>query len=154
PNGRRRIQFTTWAGERKTIHLGKTTQKDAEKIRTKVEAILSANRAKSPFDCETASWLADIDSQLSRKLEAVGLTQGRRHKASALGEFLEGYIKGRSDVKPNTHRNLLAAKTRLVEFFGAGKNIQEITAADADAFLVSLRERYANGTAGRTVKRA
>jgi integrase len=155
PNGRRRILFTATDGKRKTIRLGKTSQKAAEAIKAKVETIISANLAKISMDDETSTWLGTLDPGLHRKLAAVGLVQDRgRGTSLALGEFLQSYIEGRSDVKPNTRRNLLAVKARLVEFFGAGKSIQAITPADADAFLVSLREKYANGTTGRTVKRA
>ena len=41
-----------------------------------------------------------------------------------------------------------------MEFFGAGKDLQAFTPADADNFLLFLREKYADGTTGRTVKRA
>lgn len=57
-------------------------------------------------------------------------------------------------MKPNTKKNLEAAKARLIEFFGAERDLRQITPGDADAWLLSLREKYANGTAGRTVKRA
>ena len=41
-----------------------------------------------------------------------------------------------------------------VEFFGADKPLPDITAGDADRWVIWLKGRYANGTAGRTIKRA
>jgi integrase len=96
-----------------------------------------------------------------RRKHCGGMSRLQHHKPSRvaaatalLGEFLDGYINRRTDVKPRTRINLFAAKARLVEFFGAGKALPDITPADADNWLLWLRERYANGTAGRTVKRA
>jgi hypothetical protein len=66
-----------------------------------------------------------------------------------LGAFLDAFIARRTDVKPNTRRNLEAAKARLVEFFGANKLLRDITLDDADAWLLWLKQRYASGSAGR-----
>jgi hypothetical protein len=41
-----------------------------------------------------------------------------------------------------------------VEFFGCDMNLRDVTAEDGDAFALWLREKYSNGTAGRTVRRA
>jgi integrase len=49
---------------------------------------------------------------------------------------------------------LQQAGRRLTEFLGASKPLREITAGDADRFLYWLKKRYADATAGRTLKRA
>src|SRR5262249_45048370 len=67
---------------------------------------------------------------------------------------LAGYVERRTDIKPRTRINLEACRTRLVEFFGEDRPLKSITPGDADAWLLSLRERYANRTTGRTFKRA
>jgi hypothetical protein len=56
--------------------------------------------------------------------------------------------------RSSTRRNLEVCKARLVEFFGKDKNLRDITAGDADAFLVSLKGQYAEATIGRTIRRA
>src|SRR5439155_1017108 len=86
------------------------------------------------------------------KLAAARLVQARAF--AKLGDFLDGYIAQRSDVKPNTTRNLEVTKARLIGFFGRDRDPARITPADADAFAVSLKEKYANATVGRTVRRA
>jgi hypothetical protein len=83
---------------------------------------------------------------------AVGLIPERA--STLLGDFLADFIKRRTDIKPRTRINREACQTRLVEFFGKDRSLKSITPGDADAWLLWLRERYANGTAGRTVKRA
>jgi integrase len=71
-----------------------------------------------------------------------------------LKPFLDSFIVKRTDVKPNTRRNLEAAKARLVEFFGPEKSLRDINPGDADAWLLWLRGKYSKGTTGRTVRRA
>src|SRR5262249_28075133 len=93
-----------------------------------------------------------IEDDLAEKLSAVDLIPSRA--TARLGDFLTTYIERRTDIKPNTRRNLDAAKARLVEFFGAEKNLRDISPGETDLWLVSLRKKYANGTAGRTAKRA
>jgi hypothetical protein len=152
PNGRRTIQFVASDGKRKSVRLGKVSQRIAEEIKVKVESLNAAVITGCPVDNETAQWVARLGEDLAGKLAAVGLIP--RRAAARLGEFLDGYITRRSDVKPNTRRNLEAARSRLVEYFGRDKSLRDITPGDADAWLLWLREKYASGTAGRTVKRA
>src|SRR5262249_55370419 len=118
----------------------------------RVEALNAALISKCPLDGDTASRVAGIGDDLASKLAAVGLIPERA--STLLGEFLAAYIARRTDIKPRTRINLEACKARLVEFFGKGRSLKSITPGDADAWLLWLRERYANGTAGRTVKRA
>src|SRR5581483_5474978 len=158
PGGRRRIIFVDKSGDRKTIWLGKVSKRLAREIKTQLENINAAANAARSLDGETAAWLGAIGDSLHAKLAGVGLVSPRepstpRQKA-CLGDFLESYIGGRTDVAPRTRINLDAARRRLVEFFGADKVLDEITAGDADAWGIWLKGRYANGTAGRTINRA
>jgi integrase len=139
-------------GKRRSIRLGKVTQRLAEAVRLRVEALNAALISMCPLDGDTAAWVAGIGDDLAAKLAAVGLIPERA--SALLGEFLDGYIKRRTDIKPRTRINLEACRARLVEFFGKDHALKGISPGDADAWLLWLRERYANGTAGRTVKRA
>jgi integrase len=123
-----------------------------------VEALNAAAIAGFAIPNEIAEWVRKIGDKLHGKLATAGLVSPRElagpRKQSCLSEWLETYIAGRTDVKPNTCRNLEAAKARLVEFFGSERDLAEITEGDADAWIIWLRGRYASGTAGRTVRRA
>jgi integrase len=152
PNGHRTIQFVGGDGKRRSIRLGKVSQRQAEAVKLRVEALNAALISKCPLDSDTASWVASIGDDLAAKLAAVGLIPERA--SAVLGDFLDGYITRRTDIKPRTRINLQACKARLVEFFGENRSLTGITPGDADAWLLWLRERYADGTAGRTVKRA
>jgi Phage integrase SAM-like domain len=152
PNGRKRILFVAGDGKRKCIRLGKVPQKQASEVKTKVEYLNSAIIGAMPLDGETATWLSQIGSELSDKLAGVGLIPKRA--SAKLGDFLAGFIAERCDLAPNTRRNLEAAKSRLTEFFGKDKPLRDITAGDADSWLIWLDAKYAKSTSGRTVKRA
>jgi site-specific recombinase XerD len=151
-DGRRTIQFIGSDGKRRSIRLGKVSQRQAEAIKLRVEALNAAIISKCPLDGDTARWVAEIGDDLADKLAAVGLIP--RRSSSLLGEFLSSYISGRTDVKPRTRINLEACKARLVEFFGADKPLKDISQGDADAWVVWLKGKYAGGTTGRTIKRA
>jgi integrase len=152
PNGRRLIRFLGADGKRKTIRLGKVSQRVAEEIRLKVEQLNVGIISRCPVDNETARWVNELGDDLAAKLAAVGLIRARR--TLGLKEFIDSYIDQRTDVKPNTVRNLKAAQARLIEFFGANKHLRDITPGDADSWLLWLKERYADATTGRTLKRA
>ena len=70
------------------------------------------------------------------RLADVGLVRPR--ESARLGEFLDGYVAMRIDVKPLTRRNLEAARSKLVKCFGANGELREITAGDADAWKTWL----------------
>lgn len=150
--GRRAIQFVAGDGKRRSIRLGKVAARIAEEICRRVETLNTAGIAGMAIDGDTAAWLDKIGPDLHAKLAGVGLVQARAF--AKLGDFLDGYVAKRSDVKPNTTRNLEVAKARLIAHFGRDRNPLHITPADADAFALSLRETYASATVGRTVRRA
>jgi len=121
PNGRKRILFVNGDGGRKAIRLGKMSLPDAREVKSKVEAILSANLSRRAFDNPTAAWVADIPDSLATKLAQVGLIPKRdRRKASTLECFVESYIVRRTDdVSPNTQRIWRQTKRNFAAFFAA-----------------------------------
>lgn len=156
-NGRRRVIFFQ-DGKRKTLWLGKVSRRVAEEIKTKVETIVAAASAHISIDGETAAWLGKIGADLHGKLAHVGLATPRVAVDAItklrLDAFLKSYIAGRTDVKERTIINLEACRSRLVEFFGADKPLEAITAGDAKDWDIWLKARYARATTSRTIKRA
>jgi integrase len=151
-DGRATIQFVDVDGKRKSIRLGAALKRTAESVKLRVEVLLNGKITNTPIDRDTATWLTGIGDELAAKLAAVGLVPAR---ASALLDgFLVAYIDRRTDIKAWTRINLEQCRRRLVEFFGKGRPLASITPGDADAWLLWLKERYADGTAGRTLKRA
>jgi integrase len=153
PNGRKRILFVAQDGSRKAIRLGKVDRKSADAIARHVEALLSAKIGGQPIPRDTAVWVTNIGATLRDKLAAVGLVEAR--KRGTLGEFLQTFIVNRkATAAPNTITNLEQAKRRLVEHFGAHRDMATIMPTDAEGWAAVLAEKYAPATAGRTIKRA
>jgi integrase len=135
-NGRRSIQFVNAAGDRKTLALGKVTQKQAEFIKTKVEALAAACITGFPPDDEVSAWLAKRDTVMLEKLAAVGLI-GQRAVAT-LRSFIDKYTAGRTDAKPATKEIWRQGKMGLIEFFGENTPIGNISPGDADNYKLHL----------------
>jgi integrase len=150
--GRATVQFIDVDNKRKSIRLGAMPKRTAEAIKLRVEALLNAKITNTPVDRDTASWLTGIGADLADKLAAVGLIEARDN--STLGDFTANYIRRRTDIKPRTRINLEQCRTRLIDFFGANRSLRSLSPGDADGWLLWLKERYADGTAGRAVKRA
>ena len=157
-NGLRRILFVGEDGKRKAVRLGRVPVKTARTVKSHIENLVAAAFGGHAPDPETSAWVGRLDSVLRAKLATVGLVLPREAKAEteavALGDFLEQYIDGRSDVKPSTRCNLEQVKRNLVEFFGADRPLNKITLGDADEFRVFLLKRLADNTARRNCGRA
>ena len=54
-SGRRTIQFVAPDGKRRSIRLGKVSQKQADGVRRRVEHLDAAKRSGEPLDAETAA---------------------------------------------------------------------------------------------------
>ncbi len=135
-NGRRSIQFVDAAGQRKTIALGKVTQKQAEFIKTKVEALAAACITGHSPDDEVSEWLAKRETVMLEKLAAVGLIAKR--ETAVLGAFIDSYTASRIDVKPATREVWSQTVRNLKEFFGIDRPLRGITAGDAESFRLFL----------------
>ncbi|MDA7978990.1 MAG: hypothetical protein MPJ50_09510 [Pirellulales bacterium] len=134
PNGTRRILFKAPDGKRKTLRLGKVSQKIAETYRTHVEHLVTSLRMKWSAPDETIRWLSELDETMRDKLVAVSLCP--RRESQLLGPFLEEYIASRKDVRPGTLTVFGHTRRCLVTFFGEDK-MREIHSGSADEFRLS-----------------
>jgi integrase len=152
PNGRKRILFVAGDGSRKTIRLGKTTMKQAEAAKIKIEQLqLSASGLTGVVDDETARWLVGLDDRIYNKLADVGLVAKRPKVESVLlGAYLQRYADDRIDVKPGTQLMFKQTRGNLVDFFGPDKPLREITPGDADQWRLHLIKQ---GLADNTIRR-
>ncbi len=155
PNGRRRILFVAGDGSRKTVRLGKSSQKQAEAAKVKIEALVGA-QFNGTMDDEVSRWLAALPENMHKRLVAVGLAKPRAAapEASAgmtLGRFLDEYTQSRVDVKPGTRITYGRTRQYLLGYFGAGKLLSQISEGDADAWRLHL---LGQGLAVNTVNRA
>ncbi|HQR06465.1 MAG TPA: tyrosine-type recombinase/integrase [Gemmatales bacterium] len=161
PNGRRTIQFSAKTADgavRRSVRLGKATQRTAEVVKRHIEAILACQFSGSSLDSTTAEWLGDIDDTLHARLVAVGLTTARtkHHTISVtLGQFIDAYIALRGDIKPGTKTNYLQTRRWLVEYFGEDRPLDTITPGDVDELRsYFVKEKLGENTLRRHLKRA
>jgi hypothetical protein len=105
-NGTRRILFVNKEGGRKAVHLGKISLRTTEEICRRVETINAAVIAAHALDGDTAAWLSKIGDSLHERLAAAGLVQARtptaQYNVPTLGTFVDSFLAGRDDLKPNT----------------------------------------------------
>ena len=155
PNGRRTVQFVAADGKRRSIRLGKTTQRTAEAVKIRVEQLNAAVIAGHAPDNETARWLAGLDQVLAKKLARAGLIVDPDRHTATLGPFLDQYIGGRKDVKPGTIEHLRRVEKNLLEFFGTNKPLRDISPGDAERFRLFLVDKpLGKNTACRRCGRA
>jgi len=147
-NGRRTLQFVAADGRRRSVRLGKVSQRATESVQVKVEALVAASITGQAVDNETARWLAGLDTVMAEKLAAVGLFP--RRASATLGDFLAGYLEKKTDVKGGTRVFYGHTRRNLLEFFRPDKPLREITKGDADDFRRYLVKQ---GLSAATVNR-
>ena len=135
-SGRRVIQFVGADKKRRSVRLGKVSQKVAEAVKVRIEQLVSATITGHAMDDETARWIAGLDHTLRDRLAAVRLVP--RREVATLAAFLDGYIASRADVKGSTATVYGHTRRCLVQFFGADKPLRDITEGDADAWRLWL----------------
>ena len=154
--GRRRILFVAGDGRRKTIRLGRISQRQAEAVRGHVENLVAAAlTAHAPPD-ETSRWVAALPDLWRKRLAAVGLVAAAEPKPEpepkqTLGAFLADYMAKRPDIKPSTRVALGQCIRYLTEYFRADRPIDIITPSDADDWCAHLKGTL--GLADNTVRR-
>jgi len=149
-NGTKRVQFFNANGERKTVRLGKVSQRDAEGIARHVEALATAKASGQAIERTTALWLADLGGKLRDRLAAVGLVEDRAR--ATLGDFLNDF-SARQTVKSATSTFYGHTARNLLDHFGASRSVRSIEASDADGWRAWLTddEKLSPATVGRRV---
>lgn len=148
PNGRKTIQFYDTDSTRKSIRLGKVSLNIARAFKVKVESLLASKITQQPIERDTALWLVELDTKMKSRLARVGLIA--ESQSAKLKEFLDEYVKLRTDVKADTKTVYGHTIRNLVTFFGEEKRLFDITEADAIEWRLNLKEQ---GLADNTVRR-
>lgn len=135
-------------GNRKTIRLGKVSERQAQAVKLKIEDLVTAQLQGVPPSDETSRWVADRDDTMRNKLARAGLVAAR--ESMTLGGFIDAYTAQRVDVKESTREIYTHVRRRLVGYFGESRPLRAITAGDANQWRLSLLEQ---GLAVNTVRR-
>lgn len=152
--GTKRILFFDGAGKRRALRLGKVTKRQAEYVARRIEQLIGERFSGHACDDETSRWLSTIDGTMLRRLVTVGLIEPRQIGQTALGEFLDSYIAGRTDVRERTTINYQQAANNLIKHFGRDRTLASITPGECDEWRVWMLKRLAENTARRHCSRA
>jgi integrase len=151
------VSFYDKDGERRYIRLGEIGKKRAESIAGHVQQMANATYAGELPDAEQAAWLAKIGQDLADKLAVAGLIAKRQPAepppASRLAEFLDEYMRLRTDVKRSTKIAWTQARDYLVKHFGADRDIASITPGEADEWRIWLKSKDGAGLSDNTLRR-
>jgi len=121
--------------KRKHIRLGKMTKSQAVSIKTNVELLISAKVTGTAPDLDVSRWVTKRDDDLHAKLALHGLVVSRvKVNMPTLTQFIDGYIAGRTDVKPSTVVWYQQTRRCLVDFFGSNRFLDEVTAGETKDF--------------------
>ncbi|WP_428390163.1 tyrosine-type recombinase/integrase [Mucisphaera sp.] len=148
------IQFADSEGIRRTITLGKITDKQATGIKLLVEDLINAKASGGSPKPLTLRRLSELSVQLRNRIAAVGLCEPVG--TAKLGEFIQTYCSERQDVEEATQATYRRAEKHLLAFFGSQRSLRSITPAEAEAFSIALKVKQglAENTACRMVGRA
>ena len=135
-NGYRRILFFL-DGQRKTVRLGKATDKQAKTAKVHIEQLVSAYGLHGVTDDATIRWLTDIDDQTHDRLARTGLVAKR--ESAMLGPWLASYMAGRSDLKPGSRAVLEWTIGKLLAQFDAKTPLRAITRNQASEWRTALQ---------------
>jgi integrase len=134
-----RVEFTIPGQKRRPLRLGQISEKAAKEIGRHIERIIESKKTGLPIAADTEKWVSVLPDELRRKLVSVGLiaNSGRR-SSRILGQFLDDYMKARSDIKQGTINNLIVARRHLEKYFGPDRDMASITAGEADLYRIWL----------------
>ena len=154
--------------KRLSIALGDVGEHDALTIKRHAEELVKSQGKREP-NSATAKWrdyIAEHDDGLYRALLRVGLVPERLQDQQAataveadrpntVAKFVTDYIKRRADVKGSTAIVYNHTRRCLVEFFGATRPLNKITASEADDFRrwLASKQDGGQGLADNTVRR-
>jgi integrase len=132
PNGHRRVQWMGAGGKRQQIRLGQLDKRTAERIKFKIESLVSAVATGILVDDETRAWVDGLGDQFHQRLASVGLVKPRQH--GDLKNFFEQFIASKSACSDNTRRNIDQSRRWFFKHFSENTHLRAVTKADADAF--------------------
>ncbi len=127
PNGRKTIQFIGADKKRRSIRLGKLSDRKATQYRDHIEELVSALDDDRRPDPITEKWVESLPADIRDRLKRAGLLA-----TGSLGTFITEYISSRTDTKPGTRRKYASTRRLLLDHFGEEMKLHRITPGHAD----------------------
>ena len=136
---------------RSRIGFGKITKRQAETAKINIENLIKAKNTGSEISISVQDWLNGLSNSVRKRLENLGLVEPMKRKTEiSLAKWVDTYIENRIDIKPNTKRNMLAARNSLFGYCNKSMSIADFSNYDAEEFRRHLLEL---GLAENTVRR-
>lgn len=138
PGGAVVIQFSGLDKRKRTLSLGDTSDRTAERAFRVVETLLDAARYSQPAPPDAVAWLDTLPDETHARFVAAGLVNPRaKREAVTLGPFVTDWI-GKRNPKASTGAVWGRAKKWLVDFFGEDRRLDSISEADAEDWQLHL----------------
>jgi integrase len=150
-NGFRRIQFYDVDKSRKTIHLGKCSERNANAIKTRVESLLESKILGTSVKQDDATWLAGDGAIIRQKLAEVGLCQPLeppKKKSMLLSVFLTEYLERNGKTKKPGTLEVWKQVIALLNEYLPNIDLADVTKGHAKKFHEDLKGR---GLASTTI---
>lgn len=137
-DGTKYIQVTI-SKQRCSVYLGEISQRDAERVRDKIEKLVKIRSLGLPIPRDVAAWVGKLSDEVASRLAELNLIESRVPKAVVsvvtVGDFLTDYLSRRDDEVMNAMLTFYVDTARnLTEFFGSDRRLDDITPSDADDF--------------------
>ena len=132
------IRVTVDGGEKKIS--GFTSKREAERTCDKIEALVTVQKT-GDMPASVAVWVAEVAAKspkLHKRLAALGLVEPPEEKHT-LGELIQAHRASQQGVIDATLDTYDKIAANLIEFFGAGCELDAINRKRADDFAVWLR---------------
>ena len=165
-----RLVFTA-GGKRRTLYLGGIRESSANKMKGRVEDLVTAAKLTIKLEDASLVWLQTVDLSIVDKLESFGLivspetkviVEDRRNadvdsdQTITLLAFCQWYIKQRkSDCEKSTIRKITASLNQLCDYCREHETIESVNDLDAPmAFRFQLHRQStkAEATVAKDVK--
>ena len=151
-DGLHRVYFRAANGSRQIIYCGRLAKKKAEGIERCVSDLERCRIDGSIPAPATTHWLAGVSDELHGKLSKHGLTQPRAAVVAptvvTLHDVIERY-KARpkwAGIAESTRINYGYSFKRLLDHFGAGRDVASITETDVEDMVATLNGKLAEAT--------
>jgi integrase len=139
--GLKRLVFTGLDGKRRTVYLGKVSDRFAQQMAGAVEDLLGSALVGQAPGPQTVAFVANLPSKMEAKLVAPEVIFPRgQSEPVTLGGFLTDYITRRTDLKGATLVFYGHTLRNLRTIFSENCELSDITPGDADDFRRKLQK--------------
>ena len=130
------VQFTQPEGKPAVIRLGTVLKHQAEEMRGVIEGIVTSYEAETAADGRDSITLESGREDIERaRLAEINTPM----TTPTLSQWLDWYLRSRTDIQPQSKLHYEAAGRELIRFFGGSARIDHISSLDAETFRTWMK---------------